>query len=128
MKFPALVFGFLSVSSILIFSPSATNSASGQCVQVDQSVQVSISGSGPAKRRNNIELRSEGPCTGSYGVTTGTQVHVGPGQAVQERNVRQTLRGDRKNPAGSGRTIQIQVNPQIDVRNPADKYRNLIDR
>jgi len=128
MKFSAIAFSFLSVSSILIFSPSATNSAAGQCVQLDQSVQVSVSGSGPAKRRNNVELNSEGPCTGSYGVTTGTQVHVGPGQAVQERNVRQTLRGDGKNTVGSGRTIQIRVNPQIDVRNPADKYRNLVNR
>ena len=120
MKLTPLAIGFLSLSTVFSF----THSASAQCVQVDQGIQVSISGSGPARRSNNVDLRSEGSCTGNYSVTTGTQVHVGPGRAVQERNVRSTLRGDRKHRVGGGSTVQIRVNPQIDVYNAADRFRN----
>lgn len=128
MKFPLLAFSLLSVSSLLIFEPNSTNSALGQCVLFDQGIQVSISGSGPARRSNNVEQRSEGGCSGNYIVTTGEQIHVGPGRAVQERNVRQTLRGNGNNGSGSGPTVRIRVNPTIDVYNAADRYRNLRGR
>lgn len=125
MKISWLAFSLLSVSSVLIFEANSPNSASAQCVQFDQGIQVSISGSGPARRSNNVEMSSEGGCTGNSIVTTGQQIHVGPGRAVQERNVRQTIRGSGNNGIGGGPTIQIRVNPTIDVNNPADRYRNL---
>ena len=125
MKFSLLTFGILSISSILAFAPHTSNSASAQCVQFDQGIQVSISGSGPAQRSNNVDMRSEGACTGNYSVTSGQQIHVGPGRAVQQRNVRQTLRGNNNNRVGNGQTIQIRVNPTIDVYNAADRYRNI---
>ena len=122
MKFSFLAFSLLSVSSALIFEP---NYAAAKCIQFDQGIQVSISGSGPAQRSNNVEMRSEGACTGNSIVTTGQQIHVGPGRAVQERNVRQIIRGGGNNGIAGGPTIQIRVNPTIDVNNPADRYRNL---
>lgn len=125
MKLPLLAFSLLSVSSVLIFEPNSTNSAAAQCVQFDQGIQISISGSGPARRSNNVEMRSEGACTGNSIVTTGQQIHVGPGRAIQERNVRQNIRGGSNNGIGGGSTIQIRVNPTIDVNNPADRYLNL---
>lgn len=125
MKFSWLAFSFLSVSSGLIFQPNFTNPAAAQCVQFDQGIQISISGSGPARRSNNVEMQSAGACTGNSVVTTGQQIHVGPGRAIQNRNVRQTIRGGTNNGIGGGSTIQIRVNPTIDVNNPADRYRNL---
>lgn len=125
MKVSWLVFSFLSVSSSLIFQPNLTNSAAAKCVQFDAGIQVSISGSGPARRSNNVEMQSDGACTGNSVVTTGQQIHVGPGRAIQNRNVRQNIGGGSNNGIGGGSTIQIRVNPTIDVNNPADRYRNL---
>ncbi len=125
MKLSWLKYGFLSASAVIVCASFTSNSASAQCVQFDQGIQVSISGSGPARRSNNVDMRSEGSCTGNSVVTTGQQVHVGPGRAVQERNVRQIIRGNGNNRIGGGQTVQIRVNPTIDVYNAADRYRNL---
>lgn len=125
MKLSWLKLGFLSASAVIVCASFTSKSASAKCVQFDQGIQVSISGSGPARRSNNVDMRSEGSCTGNYVVTTGEQIHVGPGRAVQERNVRQTIRGNRSNGISGSPTIQIRVNPTIDVNNPADRYRNL---
>lgn len=125
MKLSWLKSGFLSASAVIVCASFTSNSASAQCVQFDQGIQVSISGSGPARRTNNVDMQSEGSCTGNYVVTTGEQIHVGPGRAIQERNVRQTIRGNRSNRIGGGPTVQIRVNPTIDVNNPAERYRNL---
>lgn len=125
MKVSLLALSLLSFSTALAFESFSNNSARAQCVQFDQGIQISVSGSGPAQRSNNVEMQSEGRCVGNTIVTTGEQIHVGPGRAVQERNVRQTIRGTNKNGIAGGRTIQIRVNPTIDVNNPADRYRNL---
>ncbi|MBD2182281.1 hypothetical protein [Aerosakkonema funiforme] len=125
MKISLLALSLLSFSTALAFESFSNNPAGAQCVQFDQGIQISVSGSGPAQRSNNVEMQSEGRCVGNTIVTTGEQIHVGPGRAVQERNVRQTIRGTNKNGIAGGRTIQIRVNPTIDVNNPADRYRNL---
>ncbi len=128
MRVFLMAFSFLSVSAVLVFEPFSNSSVRAQCVQFDQGIQVSISGSGPARRSNNVDMQSEGSCRGNAIVTTGQQIHVGPGRAVQERNVRQTLRGGSNNGIGKGPTVQIRVNPTIDVYNAADRYRNLQHR
>ena len=112
----------LSCSSLLIVAPAVTNSATAQCVQADVGIQYNISGSKkPTQRTNDVDMQSTGSCRGNASVTTGVQGNVGGNGSVrQERRVRHRFEGKGKNRENGNSTIQIQVNPQIDVYNPAD--------
>lgn len=118
-----------SLSGGLLLGAAVVKPAIAQCVQADIGVQYNISGSRvPTRRVNDVEMRGRGPCTGNTNITTGVQGNVGGTAPVtQIRRVRQEFNGD--NSRGLRRTldygdiIRIRVNPQIDVYNPADKYR-----
>ena len=114
--------GLLSCSSFLIFASSVTNSANAQCVQADVGIQYNISGSKkPTERSNDVNMQSHGACRGNVSVTTGVQGNQGGTRHVrQNRTVRHHFEGSRE-PGVGGSTVQIRVNPQIDVYNPADK-------
>lgn len=93
-----------------------------QCVQADVSVQYNISGSTePTERDNDIDLQSDRNCQGNATVTTGVQGNVGGNRRVrQSRQVRQRVSSSSERNNYSGKTVQIQSNPAIDVYNPAD--------
>lgn len=110
----------LSCSSLLIVAPSMTTSAKAQCVQADIGIQYNISGSRePTRRSNDVDMQSTGDCRGNASVTTGVQGNVGGnGRVRQNRRVRHRFEGRGDN--NDNGTVQIKVNPQIDVYNPAD--------
>ncbi len=113
--------GLLSFSSFLIVTSSATNSAKAQCIQADVGIQYNISGSKePTQRTNDVDMQSSGSCRGNTSVTTGVQGNVGGnGPVRQNRRVRHRFEGSDRNGSSGGSTVQIKVNPQIDVYNPA---------
>ncbi|MEB3829402.1 hypothetical protein [Phormidium sp. CCY1219] len=121
MKTSILAASCCAISALFNFAPISTIPVSAQCVQLDQGIQVSISGAGPARRNNDVQMESQGACSGSSTVTTGAQIHVGPNRAVQNRTVRQTIRKNGHSQLRNSYPIQIRVNPQIDVDNPADR-------
>ena len=126
MKVTFLALGLLSCSTLMAFESSLTNPASAQCVQADVSLQYNISGSTqPTNRSNNVDMQSQGPCTGNSSVTTGVQGNEGGrGQVTQTRNVRHRMQGGSDNGTGvSGPTVPINVNVGADVYNPADNLK-----
>lgn len=112
----------LSCSGLLIVVPSLTTSAIAHCVQADIGIQYNISGSKkPTRRTNDVDMQSSGDCRGNASVTTGVQGNVGGnGRVRQDRRVRHRFEGSRNSGNNRGSTVQIKVNPQIDVYNPAD--------
>ncbi len=116
----------LSIAALFTAAPVATDLAAAQCLQIDTGVQVSISGGGPAQQTNTVDMGTPGSCGGNATVTTGTQIHVGPDRAVQNRSVRQSIRGGERSLRQTSYPIQIRVNPQINVDNPADRI-NLLN-
>lgn len=125
MKFSLLAVACLSISTIFTVGSSVNNTASAQCVQTVVGVQANISGSRqPTERSNDVQMTSQGPCTGNAQVTTGVQLNEGgSGRVIQRRTVRQQMNGGSDNGTGvDGSTVQIQVTPGIDVYNPADNY------
>lgn len=114
--------GLLSFSSFLIVVSSTTNSATAQCVQADIGIQYNVSGSTePTERTNDVDMESSGSCRRNVSVTTGVQGNVGGNAPVrQHRRVRHSFEGNDSNDSSSGSTVQIKVNPQIDVYNAAD--------
>lgn len=125
MKYPFL---FFSLSGGMVLGVW-TQPAIAQCVQADVGIQYNISGSRvPTRRSNDVKMRGQGTCTGNTSITTGVQGNVGgTAPLTQRRRVRQEFQGsDRRRIRGrreSGKIIRIQVNPQIDVYNPADRFR-----
>lgn len=113
---------WLSCSSLIIMVSSVSNSATAQCVQADVGIQYNISGSKePTERINDVDMQSTGDCRGNTSVTTGVQGNVGGnGRVRQERRVRHRFEGSRNSGDNGSSTVQIKVNPQIDVYNPAD--------
>lgn len=104
--------------------------AIAKCVQADIGVQYNVSGSRvPARQSNDIKFEGSGRCVGNTNVTTGVQGNVGgTAPVIQRRRVRQRFEGDRRSDRRDRRRrdsdfIRIKVNPQIDVYNPAEKYR-----
>jgi hypothetical protein len=123
MKFPLLAVGLLSCSTLLTFEPSFTNFASAQCVQADVSVQYNISGSQqPTNRSNDVDMQSNGRCSGNASVTTGVQGNEGGrGPVTQRRVVRHRTEGGSDNGTGvSGPTVPVISNVGVDVYNAAD--------
>ena len=108
---------FSAIGSDFVASPATAN-----CVQADVSVQYNISGSTePTERNNDIDLQSEPNCRGNATVTTGVQGNVGGNRRVrQSRKVRHRLNSSDDDSSYSGKTVQIQSNPAIDVYNPVD--------
>ncbi len=104
---------------IVIVASSITTSATAQCIQADVGIQYNISGSKePTRRSNDVDMQSSGDCRGNASVTTGVQGNVGGNGSVrQERRVRHRFEGNSNHDQS---TVQIKVNPQIDVYNPAD--------
>lgn len=117
----------LSIATLLAVTPMVivTESATAQCVQVDTGVQISISGGGPAQQTNTVNLENQGSCRGNAAVTTGTQIHVGPNRAIQNRSVRQSIRSGERLLRSTNYPVQIQVNPKINVDNPADRINDI---
>lgn len=107
---------------IVIVASSITTSATAQCIQADVGIQYNISGSKePTRRSNDVDMQSSGDCRGNASVTTGVQGNVGGNGSVrQERRVRHRFEGNSNNSNHDQSTVQIKVNPQIDVYNPAD--------
>lgn len=123
MKLKALTLGLLSLSGFLTFGSLVMKSAMAQCVQADVAVQYNISGSKkPTKRTNDVQMTKDPNCSGNSSVTVSEQGNVGgTGPVEQRRTVRHSQSGGTPNPTGvNGSTVQIKVNPQIDVYNPAD--------
>ncbi|MCT7955253.1 hypothetical protein [Laspinema palackyanum] len=115
----------LSIAALFSIAPVATDLAAAQCVQIDTGVQISISGGGPAQQTNTVDMGNPGGCGRNATVTTGTQIHVGPNRAVQNRSVRQSVRGGERSLRSTSYPVQIQVNPQINVDNPADRINSI---
>ncbi|MGL5195971.1 MAG: hypothetical protein ACRC8Y_20485 [Chroococcales cyanobacterium] len=111
----------LSIAALFSIAPFATDLAAAQCVQIDTGVQISISGGGPAQQTNQVDMGNPRSCGRNATVTTGTQIHVGPNRAVQNRSVRQSVQGTERSLRSTSYPVQIQVNPQIHVDNPADR-------
>lgn len=111
----------LSIAALCSISPVATDLAAAQCVQIDTGVQISISGADPAQQTNTVDMGNPSSCGRNATVTTGTQIHVGPNRAVQHRSVRQSVQEGERSLRRSSYPVQIQVNPQIHVDNPADR-------
>lgn len=125
-----------SVSSLLFsagltLASASTPSASAQCVMTDVGPQVTVSGSRqPTERSNNVNMQSQGPCTGNSITTTGEQLQQGgTNRAVQRREVNQQMQGGSDSGTGvSGPTVRVRVNPTADVFNPADDPNNPANR
>jgi hypothetical protein len=115
----------LSMAALFSIAPVTIESAAAQCVQIDTGVQISISGAGPAQQTNTVDMGNPGTCGRNATVTTGTQIHVGPNRAVQNRSVRQSVRGTERLLRSTSYPVQIQVNPQINVDNPADRLNSI---
>lgn len=122
MKFKWLALGLVSCSTLLTAGNFLTKSASAQCVQADVSVQYNISGSRQrTQRSNDVDMQSQGRCSGSATVTTGVQGNEGGnGRVVQRRQVRQRLEGNDTTGFGTS-PIKIRSNVGIDVYNAADR-------
>lgn len=131
MKFASLFsIGLLSFSACLI-APSTTRMASAQCVMTDVGQQVTMSGSRrPTDRTNNVNMQSQGPCTGNSITTTGEQLQQGgTAPAVQRREVNQQMQGGSDGGTGvTTPTVRVIVNPKADVFNPADDPNNPANR
>lgn len=124
MRFSLLAVGLLSCSSFL--GLALTKSVSAQCVQADVSFQYNISGSRqPTERTNDVNFESNKRCSGNANVTTNVQGNEGgTGKVRQNRTV--TNRIEPGNPSGTGingNTVQIRVNPTVDVYNPVDNLK-----
>jgi hypothetical protein len=119
MKLATLALGLFSISSVLTLAPINTNSVQAQCVQADIAVGYNISGSKqPTQRTNNVDMQSQGGCTGNSSVNVGVQGNVGgTGKVIQNRNSSHKFSGG----SGNGSTVKIKVNPTVDVYNAADR-------
>ncbi|MCT7982763.1 hypothetical protein NG796_05585 [Laspinema sp. A4] len=115
----------LSIITLFSIAPVTTDLAAAQCVQIDTGVQISISGGGPAQQTNTVDMGNPGSCGRNATVTTGTQIHVGPNRAVQNRSVRQSIREGERSLRSTSYPVQIQVNPQIHVDNPVDRLNSI---
>ena len=129
MKLTRTTLGLLSwigFISILVVPRSTPAQSSAPCIQADIGVQYNISGSRqPTERINDVDFASQGNCQGNVSITTGVQGNEGgTGRVSQRRVVRHRFRdntgGDR---SSRGSTIQIKVNPTIDVYNAAEHLR-----
>ena len=126
MKFALFSLGLLSFSSFLTLATSVNQVAFAQCVIADVAIQVAVDGSEePAQQNNEVEMMSDGPCTGNTSVSTSRQIHVGgTGEVRQERRSRHQIRGDGDSQTGvNGPTVAVPVEVQVDVYNPADRLR-----
>lgn len=121
MKSILFLLGCLSSSALLPISPVFTHSATAQCVMTDVSVQVAVRGSRrPSRQSNNVDMQSQGRCSGNAITQVGTQVYTGSGRANQQRTSRQRINGGRGNGTGiNGPTIKVPIGVQVDVYNPA---------
>lgn len=119
MKLANLALGLFSISSVLTLAPINTNSVQAQCVQADIGFQYNISGSKqPTQRTNNVDMQSQGGCTGNSSVNVGVQGNEGGrGRVIQNRRSSHQFSGG----SGNGSTVQIKVNPTADVYNAADQ-------
>ncbi|MDJ0703340.1 MAG: hypothetical protein QNJ46_08675 [Leptolyngbyaceae cyanobacterium MO_188.B28] len=126
MKFAFFSLGLLSFSSVLTVASTVNQVAIAQCVMADVAIQVAVHGSEkPAQQTNDVEMVSDGPCTGNTSVSTSRQVHVGGTDEVrQTRRSRHQMSEDRNNRTGvNGPTVAVPVEVQVDVDNAAYRLR-----
>ena len=126
MKFAFFSLGVLSFSSVLTAASTVNQVAFAQCVMADVAIQVAVHGSEkPAQQTNDVEMVSDGPCTGNTSVSTSRQIHVGGTDEVrQTRRSRHQISGDRDSRNGvDGPTIAVPVEVQVDVENSAYRLR-----
>ena len=126
MKFAFFSLGLLSFSSVLTVASTVNQVAIAQCVMADVAIQVAVHGSEkPAQQTNDVEMVSDGPCTGNTSVSASRQIHVGGTDEVrQDRSSRHQISGDRNNRTGmNGPTVAVPVEVQVDVDNPAYRLR-----
>jgi hypothetical protein len=109
------IFSAVSVSPFLI--PSFTPKAAAGCVAVDVAAQVAVDGSRTRSQSNNVSQRFDPNCSGGSVTSVGRQVCVAS-KCEQTRNSDQYVGGTGRHNTG-GRNIQIRVNPQVKVYNPA---------
>ena len=100
--------------------------AIAQCVQNDVGIQVSITGSRePAQQESDVQMNSQGPCTGTYTRTQSVQSVTGGTERTEQRRVvtHEITPGEENASGVSGSTVSTGTNPTIDVYNAADRYR-----
>jgi hypothetical protein len=119
MQYNILSLSGISALLAVTLTPVFTESAFAQCVNSHVGVQLNIS-ERPARQGSNIEMGSTRPCRGNVNSSSATQVNIGGrGQAEQQQNVNQQMRGGRGNPTGvNGPTINNAVVVPINVRTP----------
>jgi len=117
--------GVIPLSGLLIWAFSATTPSLAQCVVADTSVQVSVNGSRePAQQSNDVEVDTPENCSRNRSVSTGRQVQVGgTDPVIQKRRSRHQInnRTEESESAGSGSSVVIPVEVQLDVYNAADE-------
>jgi hypothetical protein len=109
------VFSVVSVSPFLM--PSFTPKAEAGCVAVDVAAQVAVDGSRTRSQSNNVSQRFDPNCSGGSVTSVGKQVCVST-KCEQRRTSNQYVGGSNGYNTG-GRNINIRVNPQVKVYNPA---------
>lgn len=121
MKFRWLAVSLLSCSTILTLGTSITKPASAQCVGSHVGIQLNMSGE-PAQQTSNVQMESEGSCSGNSISTRSTQLNVGGENPVrQHQEVHHNFRGGNGNPTGiNGPTVTNSVVVPVDVRTPAN--------
>ncbi|NET37313.1 MAG: hypothetical protein F6K19_35700 [Cyanothece sp. SIO1E1] len=126
MKLALFSLGLFSLAPLWVLASNFNHVASAQCVVSDVAVQVAVHGSRrPARQSNDVDIKSDGPCSGNTSTSHSTQVQVGgTGEVRQERRSRHRLSGGQNNRTGvNGPTVAIPVEVQVNVDNPADRIR-----
>ncbi|HBE19986.1 MAG TPA: hypothetical protein DEG17_02470 [Cyanobacteria bacterium UBA11149] len=121
MKFRWLIVSLLSCSTILTLGTYITKSASAQCVGSHVGIQLNMS-EDPARQTSNVQMESEGSCSGNNISTQSTQFNAGGDEPVrQHQEVHQRFQGSNENPTGvNGPTVTNSVVVPVDVRTPAN--------
>jgi len=114
---------FIPLSGLFLWGFSAATPSLAQCVVADTSVQISVNGSRePAQQNNEVEVDAPESCHRNRSVSTSRQVQVGGnGSTVQQRRSRHQINStEESSSVGSGSTMVIPVEVQLDVHNTAD--------
>ena len=126
MKTAYCSLGLISIATFSIFTALSAPHASAQCVMNDTNMQISINGSRkPSNRTNDVSQGSTGGCVGNTIGTTSRQIQIGgTEQATQRRESKQQINGSNNSPTGVNLPpVKTNQNIQVDVDNPADRFR-----
>lgn len=119
-----LSYSLFSLSLMMPMWSILASPAKAQCVMIDVAPQLAMHGSKTSSTQiNETTMIAQGPCVGNATVTSGAQTAVAPGEIHQERTSTSVIYGDTQGlpnvPGLGGPVIQIPVNTQIDIYNPA---------